>query len=63
MISLLVTILFAALVVGLIYWAITLLPIPAPFKQIGLVACILVFIIWLCNIFGVLGPGWHVQIR
>lgn len=55
MISLLITILIVALIVGVIYYCVTLLPIPAPIKQIALVVCALIFLIWLLNVLGLVG--------
>jgi hypothetical protein len=45
--STLITLLIFIIVLGLIYWAITLLPLPQPFKQIALVVLIVFAIIYL----------------
>jgi hypothetical protein len=56
----LISLLVAVLVLGLIYWLITLLPIPDPFKKIVLVVFIIICIIWVLNMFGMLGSGpWY----
>lgn len=43
-------------IMGLVYYLVTLLPLPAPFKTIALVVVILIMIVWLLSSFGVLGP-------
>ena len=45
MIALLVNLLVLALVLGLIYWMLTLLPVPQPFKNVVIVIFILISII------------------
>jgi len=45
LISLLVTI----IVLGLLYYIVTLLPLPQPFKQIALVIFILIAVVWLLS--------------
>jgi hypothetical protein len=47
MISLLVTILIMCLIFGLLWWVITLIPLPAPFAQVARVVCALIFVIWI----------------
>jgi len=56
----LVELLIAVIVAGLIYWLLTLLPIPAPFKNVVLVIFIIICVIWLLGWlpFGG-GPYWH----
>ena len=49
--EMLVTLIVMVLVVGLLYWCITLLPIPEPFKKIVLVLLILLVVVWLLYAF------------
>jgi len=58
MISLLFSLLIALIVVGIIYWIATLLPIPEPFKKIALALCLLILLIWVLNIVGI-GSSWR----
>jgi len=46
-ISILFTIIIIAIVLGLLFWALSYLPVPQPFLNIIKVAIILIFIIWL----------------
>ncbi len=43
----LISLLIAIIVMGLMYWLITMLPLPQPFKQIATVILILICIVWL----------------
>ena len=47
MISLLVTLIVFCIVGGLLYWLVTLLPLPEPFKTIIIVCVVLIFILVL----------------
>ena len=47
MIEILVTILILAIILGLVWWAISYLPIPSPFVNVIRVVIILIFIIYL----------------
>lgn len=47
LISLLVGLLVFAIVGGLVYWLVTLLPLPQPFKNIAIVAVVLILIVVL----------------
>lgn len=52
----------AVIIAGLIYYLLTLLPLPAPFKNIVLVIFIVICILWLLGYAGAFpgyGPGWH----
>ena len=53
----LISLLVAVIVIGLLYWLITLLPLPDPFKKIVVVIFILIVIIWLLGFTGILGSG------
>jgi len=59
MIALLVNLPVLALVLGLIYWMLTLLPVPQPFKNVVIVIFILISIIMLLGIVGWI-PGWRI---
>lgn len=45
LISLLISILILAIVCGVVYWIITLLPLPSPWKQIVLVCFLLIVLL------------------
>ena len=47
MISILVTILVMCIIFGLIWWILSVIPLPAPFGQIARVVCVVIFCIWL----------------
>lgn len=47
MLSLLVTILVMCLIFGLIWWILSLIPLPAPFGQVARVVVAVIFCIWL----------------
>lgn len=47
MLSILVSILVMCLVFGLIWWILSLIPLPAPFAQIARVVVAVIFCIWL----------------
>lgn len=47
MLSLLVTVLVMAIILGLIWWILTVLPLPAPIAQIIRVVVVVIFIVWL----------------
>jgi hypothetical protein len=46
-IGLLVSVLVACIILGLLYWIFTLIPLPAPFAQIARVVIVVIFCIWL----------------
>lgn len=51
------SVLVMVIVLGLIYWVMTLLPLPEPFKQISLVIIIVICLLYLLSIlFGYAGP-------
>lgn len=43
----LISLLIMVLVLGLIYYCVTLLPLPPPFKTVALVIVLIIAIIWL----------------
>ena len=58
MLSLLVSILVACIIFGLIYWIITVIPLPAPFATIARVVCAVFFAVWLIyELLGLTGTG------
>lgn len=54
----LVQLFVAVLIMGLLYWLVTLLPVPDPFKTILICIIVLFCIIWLLNLAGMLGTGF-----
>jgi hypothetical protein len=59
MLSLLVSILVACIVFGLIWWVLTLIPLPPPFGQVVRVVCAVIFAIWLIyTLLGISGTGF-----
>jgi hypothetical protein len=54
----LIELLVAVIVMGLLYWLVTLLPIPQPFKNIAIVIIVVICIIWLLSFTGLLGGYW-----
>ena len=65
MISLLVTILVMCIIFGLIWWIITIIPLPPPFAQVARVVCVVIFCIWLIYLLLPLagGFGGHPYLR
>jgi hypothetical protein len=59
----LVGLLIFIIIVGLLYWAVSLLPLPQPFKNIALVIVILICIVFLLNALGIVGTGPIVHLR
>lgn len=53
----LISLLVAVIVIGIVYWIITLLPLPEPFKTIAIVIVLLICLFWLLGFVGVLGPS------
>jgi hypothetical protein len=57
LVHLVIGIVVLALILGLLYWLLTLLPLPDPFKKIALTAIIILFVI--CIIVALLqAVGW-----
>lgn len=59
----LIGLLVFVIILGLLYWCITLLPLPQPFKNIAIVILILICIVFLLNSLGVVGSGPLFRIR
>jgi hypothetical protein len=53
----LVSLVVAIVVLSLVYWLLTLLPLPAPFHQILLVIFVLIAILMVLRGFGIWGGG------
>lgn len=53
----LISLLVLIIVFGLIYWLITILPLPAPFKTIAVVVFVVICILILLSFIGVLDVG------
>ena len=47
MLSLLITILVMCIIFGLIWWVVSVIPLPQPFAKIAQVAIVVIFCIWL----------------
>ncbi len=54
MISLLVTVLIAALIFYLVIWALGQLGLPAPVRQVVIVIMAIIFIVWLAQRLGLM---------
>jgi heme A synthase len=50
----LITLLIVIIVMGLIYWLITFLPLPAPFRTIAIVVFVVICILILLGFIGVI---------
>jgi hypothetical protein len=56
----LVTLLVAVVVAAIVYWIVTLIPLPPPFKNIVLAILGLIFVLWILQASGVFGDiGWR----
>ena len=57
----LIDLLVMIIVIGLLYWLVTLLPLPEPFKTLALVVVIIFCILWILGFTGLWGPGplWY----
>lgn len=55
MISILVSLLIMILVGGVIYYIITLLPLPQPFKNIAVIIVLVILLLWFLSLVGVFG--------
>lgn len=58
----LISLLVFVIVMGLIYWLLTMLPLPEPFKKVALVIFIIICILILLNMIGVVNIG-DIRIR
>lgn len=55
--SLLISLLVAVLVFGLIYWVISIIPLPPPFRTVALVIMAVIALVWLLEFLP--GSGFH----
>ena len=61
--SILITLILWLIVIGLLYWLVSLIPLPAPFGQIVMVAFILLAVLAVLSAFGIVGGGLpHVRL-
>jgi uncharacterized membrane protein len=58
----LMSLLIAVIVLGLLFYVVGLLPLPAPFKTIAHVIVIVIAIIYLLGLMGY-GPGVNLRVR
>lgn len=56
--SILINLIILLIVLGLLWWLVSLLPIPAPFNQIIMVLFILIAILAVLSLTGIV-PGFH----
>lgn len=55
-----ISIIITLIIVGLLIWLEeTYLPIPAPFKKMIRVVAIILVVLWLLQVFGVMGLDYH----
>lgn len=59
----LIDLLIVVLVAGLIYWLLTLVPIPQPFKNVVIAIFLVICIIWLLGLMGGYFPAPHPLLR
>ncbi len=59
LVGFLVTILVLVLVAGIVYWIISILPIPSPFREIALAILGVILIIILLSEVGLISGGSH----
>ena len=63
MIGLLVSVLIIAVIIGLIFMIMNMLPIPAQVKQIIWIVVVVVFAIWLISVLIPFAGGGHAFLR
>lgn len=57
MASVLVTLLIALVIASIVYWIVSMIPLPQPFKNIVLAVLGLIFLLWLLSYFGIFGDS------
>ena len=60
LISILISLIILCLVVGIIFWLLTLLPVPQPFMNVIKVCVVLIFLIYILGMFGGLVHPFYV---
>jgi hypothetical protein len=53
MMAFLIQLLLVLLVLTIVYWIVTLIPLPGPFRNIALIVVLLIFLCWLLGYVGV----------
>lgn len=62
MVSILVTLLIILIVGSVLYWVVSMIPLPQPFKNIAMVIVALILLVWMLNALGVVGATpWRVR--
>jgi hypothetical protein len=56
----LIDLLVLVIVVGLLFYVLSLLPLPQPWKNIATILLVLIVVLWLLGMVGYLGPAWPV---
>lgn len=54
----LIDLLILVIIVGLLFYVLSVLPIPQPWLNIAKVILVLIVILWLLGMVGYLGPAW-----
>ena len=49
--GILISLLILVIVAGIVYWIVTLLPLPQPFKNIVIVILLLILLLWILGMF------------
>lgn len=55
----LISLLIAVIVIGLLFYVLSLLPLPQPWANIAKVVLVVIVIIWLLGYVGMLGGGYN----
>lgn len=55
----LIDLLVAVIVMGLIYYIVTILPLPQPFKNVAIIIVLIICVIWLLSFTSFGGPYFH----
>lgn len=55
--SLLISLLVAVVIIGVVFYVLSLLPLPEPWKKIATILVCLIVLLWLLSLLGVLGTG------
>ncbi len=63
MLSLLLTLVIGLIVIGLIYYIITVIPLPDPIKQVATVVVVVIACLWLIYVLISLAGGGAVTLR
>ena len=49
------------IIASIVYWIVSLIPLPQPFKNIVLAVLGLILLLWLLSYFGIVGDSWHLR--